>query len=419
MEGTEENVRVIILDKKLETVVTSTTFDLTKAQSHAVAFAPCMEKVNELSKGLSIMDKENPSEIDAKMARINRLALVKVRGVAKVVKEELKSSLIIEGKLIDSLFGVVENTADLTEAEYAKIERFAENKEKERKLNLFNERVAYLSAVCENPSIYPLGDMEDADYNNLYEGLRLADQAKRDAQIKAENDRIAAEKQAEDDRIEAKRKADEEAEKQRLQNIRLKKEAEEKEIEAREIRYLQDTRLAGLLPFNSYGVEVDMSTLWVFTPEKYAEILADKKAAFEVSENARRDREAAAKKEKEIADAKLLELQAEKDKADALAKKELEKANKEKADTEAALAESNRLLKEKSDADAKAIRDKELADEIELQKGDKQRFDDLLQDIELLKYKNAGKFKTAKFKKIHDQMFEMFDKMIKHGHEKK
>jgi hypothetical protein len=49
---------------------------------------------------------------------------------------------------------------------------------------------------------------------------------------------------------------------------------------------------------------------------------------------------------------------------------------------------------------------------------DKERFENLLSDIEMLKYKNANKFQTYKYKDLHSKMFEMFDKMILYGHQK-
>ena len=207
----------------------NTSIEVPVAQSFAGAFAHNMETVTALSKALSTMDKENPSPNEAKIARIERLALVKNRTATGKVKDDLKAALLIQTKLIDSLHNVVKHSSELIEAEYEAIEKHAENKEKERKQTLFNERLAYLSAVCENPSIYPLGELEEKGFNDLYEGLKLADQAKRDAQIKAENERIQREKEAEEERIEAKRLEDERIEAQRIENEKLKKEAEERE----------------------------------------------------------------------------------------------------------------------------------------------------------------------------------------------
>jgi len=182
---TENTELVLIENPELKAVVeANASIGLTKAQAHAVAFAPSMNKVHELSKALSSMNKENPTETDAKLARRCRLDLVPVRTGANKIKQELKASLITEEKLIDSLFNVIKHTSELVEAEYEAIEKHAENKEKDRKENLRVERTAELSEYTERPSIYPLGEMEEKDYQELKEGLKLQKQAKAESERK-------------------------------------------------------------------------------------------------------------------------------------------------------------------------------------------------------------------------------------------
>ena len=78
-----------------------------------------------------------------------------------------------------------------------------------------------------------------------------------------------------------------EADKQVAENEKrevARKEQEEKEKINRE---LQSKRLNEILPYNKYGSDVDMSTLWVLAESHYHEILSEKKAAFEKSESER------------------------------------------------------------------------------------------------------------------------------------
>ena len=172
----------IVVSSELEAVVSANnSIEVTKAQAHALSFAPAMNQVHELSKALSTMDKENPSEIDAKVARINRLAMVKNRTATAKIKDELKASLLTETKLIDSLHNVVKHTSELTEAEYEKIEKFAENREKERKESLFNERLSKLSEVTDQALIYPLGDMDEDSFSQLYDAMKLQKDTKEKA----------------------------------------------------------------------------------------------------------------------------------------------------------------------------------------------------------------------------------------------
>lgn len=217
MENTKE-ITAIVLPEKLNEIATTSGLDVNKALEHAFKFVSPMKEINELSKSLSILNKENPSLVDVKTARTNRLALVKVRSRAKEIKEELKENILTEGKLIDKLFNTVIDTAQLSESEYDAIEKHAENLEKERKESLRKERTGSLSGLTENTAMYPLGEMSEEAFNELLSGLKMAKEAAEQAMIKAEEERIAKEK------AEA-----EERERIRLENIKLKAEAEENE----------------------------------------------------------------------------------------------------------------------------------------------------------------------------------------------
>jgi hypothetical protein len=201
MENTTETTAVV-LPEKLNQLATNSGLELNKAIEHAFKFVPSMKEINELSKALSIMDKENPSEIDVKTARRNRLDLVKVRGDAKKTKEQLKENILTEGKLIDKLFNTVIDTAELSESEYEAIEKHAENKEKARKEALRIERSQALSPYTENTSIYPLGEMTEDNFAELLEGLKLAKENKIKAEQEAERLRL---EKIEADRIENER----------------------------------------------------------------------------------------------------------------------------------------------------------------------------------------------------------------------
>lgn len=191
----ETQTEVAIINPELKEVIQQSKVEMTVAQHHATAFAPSMQRVNELSKYLATMNKENPSPEESKMARINRLALVKNRTGAEAIKDERKSNLLVESKLIDSLFGVIKNTSALTESQYLQIEQFAEIKEKARKEALRIERLELVKDYAENPELYPLGEMSQDAFDQLLSGLKLAHQAKADAEHQAEL------KRAEDARI--------------------------------------------------------------------------------------------------------------------------------------------------------------------------------------------------------------------------
>jgi len=177
-------------------------------------------------------------------------------------------------------------------------EKFYENQELERIEKLRTDR---LTALKPYTDIEPmsLGQMEQAVFDSLLHGFKVA-----------YNDRIAAEKKAEEERI-AREKAEAEArEKQRLENIRLRAEAEEKE------------RLA----------EIER--------KKNAKILADQKAKAdkeraELLAKAEAERKEKERLAKEIADKKATE---EKIKRDAELKMQAEERARKAAEKKAKLA---------------------------------------------------------------------------------
>lgn len=323
MENTEETT-ALVLPEKLNEIATTSGLDVQRAIEHAFKFVPQMKDINELSKGLSIMDKENPSAIDVKSARTNRLALVKVRSAAKAVKDELKEGIITEGKLIDKLFNTVINTAELSEKEYEEIEKFAENKERERVEKIKSERLNQIKEYTEQGSMYPLGEMTEDNFKELLSGFKLAKEAKEAALIKAEEERIAREK------LEV-----EEREAMRLENERLKAEAEETERLAKVEREKQAAALAKLEAEKK--AEQDRHDKLMESQRKEAEKI-------------KAENDAKLKKQQEETDRLAKELKSKKDaeelaKKDAKKKSEREEAERLAAEKKAAKAPDKEKLK--------------------------------------------------------------------------
>ncbi len=309
---------VVLLDENLNAVVTATKLQTPKAFEHAFAFAGHMERFQDLAKNLQGLDKENPTEEHAKIARENRLAMVKNRTSAEAVKKDRKSDLLTESKLIDNLYGVIENSSQLIEAEYARIEKHAELQEAARKKELADTRAKLLTGLCE-PSMYPLDIMNEEAFNNLLNGLKLA---KIDKEEKA--------KKAEADRIEKIRLEAEEQERIREQNEVLRKEKEEAEAAAEALRIQHEKALK----------------------EAQDKLAAERKSA-----------EEKAAKEKAAAD--LLAKQ-EQERHDAILKAEREKAAKAKSEQDAKLkkereekAELEAKIKAKEEADKKAAKERQ------------------------------------------------------------
>jgi hypothetical protein len=295
----------VIISPQLEKVVSENSLmEKPKAMSHALAFAPKMNKVIELSEALSTINKENPSDAEAKVARRNRLDLVSNRTSSDKIKKELKSGLLIEEELIDNLYGVVKNTSQLIEAEYEKIEKFAENREKERKEALKSERLELLTPYTDNADKFDLANMEEQTFNELFSGIKMQKEAKEAADKKVQEEKEEKERieklrsqrsieiqpyaqffenaesvslgeisQDEYNKLyidlqEKKKDYDVMIENQRLQNEKLKEEAA-----------IKESRTTELMPYATHIR--DINTLLVLDEEEYQLQFADIRKSFQ------------------------------------------------------------------------------------------------------------------------------------------
>jgi len=177
----------------------------------------------------------------AKKARELRLRIRdnRTKGI-EIWHRTTKDFFLKGGQFVDAIKRMEVAVNERMETDLEKIEKYQENLEHERTEKL---RVDRLALIKQYTDIEPmaLGHMEQAVFDNLLQGFKIAYET-----------RIAAEKKAEEDRI-AKEKADaEEREKQRLENIRLKKEAEERERLAeieRETKSKRQKELKGYIIF--------------------------------------------------------------------------------------------------------------------------------------------------------------------------
>ncbi len=189
---------------------------LEKAEQYAAIFSPFMVQLKQLSDKAVTVNHNNPTAIDAKIAREVRLALVKNRTATAAKKDESKSTLMAEANLIQNLHNVVINSSKLIEADLEAVEKFAENKERERKATLAAERALMFAEYGTDLTGYDLGSMADNVFADLLESQKLLHEKRISDAAKAEAERIEAE------RLELERQAALKAE-----NERLKKEAEE------------------------------------------------------------------------------------------------------------------------------------------------------------------------------------------------
>ena len=217
LEKTENKLAKIQPDQ-LESVVKNSGLAIIEAEEIKTAYLPFLIRLTLIQDQAGKINFENPTELDEKISRELRLLTVKVRTDAEKLKDEQKRVDILRSKVKQDSFNLISSSCKLAEEVFFNVEKAREIAEKKRKAQLKTDREEKLSPYTEAAFLYPLGEMSDEQFNELYSGLRISHENK-----------LAAERKAEEDRI-AKEKADaEEREEQRLENIRLQKEAKEKE----------------------------------------------------------------------------------------------------------------------------------------------------------------------------------------------
>ena len=215
---TKETRLVKIEPAQLEEVVKNSGLQVQEGEEIKKSYLPFLTQLAEAQSQASKINFENPSELDENIARELRLRTVKIRTGAEKLKDDRKKMYLLRGNLEQASFNIIAASCRLTEEVFVNVEKAREIAEKKRKEQLRIDRETQLSPYTETANMYPLGEMSEDQFNELYSGLRIAHENK-----------LAAEKKAEEDRI-AKEKADaEEREAIRLENIRLKADAEEKE----------------------------------------------------------------------------------------------------------------------------------------------------------------------------------------------
>lgn len=203
-------------------VVKESGLEQTKAQRFLDMFTPYLNRMSEIELKINSLNSENPQKEDVNMARNIRLALKDNRVASEKVRKGLKESVLVEGKLIDNMNGVIENTSKTLEAQCEKIEKDAEIKEAARVEAIRSERAKLLAVYVEDPNIFPLGKMSVSEFDNMLSGYKLAKEEKERDAVRAEAERL-------------EREAEEKAERERvrLENEKMKAEAAERSEELR------------------------------------------------------------------------------------------------------------------------------------------------------------------------------------------
>lgn len=278
-------------------------------------FEPMLAKMVELETEFNAVVSlpiEEPTT--SKKAKELRLKYVKVRtGTAEIHKAQ-KSFYLNGGRFVDGWKNAQLFASQGKEDKLEEIEKYFENKEKERKEQLHLTRVELIREFVEDTTAYQFGEMAQDVFDALLSAKKQAHIDRIEAELKAEKERVAKEK------AEA-----EERERVRVENERLKKAAEqrEKEIEVERKAMeekVQQERAESERKLNEERAKVEAE-------RKRVEAEQAAKLEQERSERAKVEAELKAKQEAELAEKKQREadeLKAKKD-AEKLAKAPVKK----------------------------------------------------------------------------------------------
>ena len=203
---------------QLEKVVKESGLQIQEGEEIKKSYLPFVVQLSEIQAQSSKINFDSPEMIDETIARELRLKTVKIRTGAEVLKDQRKRGYLLRGNLEQAAYNLIASSCKLTEETFFNVEKAREIAEKKRKEALKIERQEKLSPYTEDVVLYPLGEMSEEQFNSLYITLRTAHENQLEAERKAEEERIAKEKAEAAER-----------ERMRLENIRLKKEAEERE----------------------------------------------------------------------------------------------------------------------------------------------------------------------------------------------
>lgn len=187
------------------------------------SFSPFWVEASGLVQQAATINVTDPTQVtEIGEARDMRLKLRKIRNNAEKVRKSLKEDSLREGSAIQNVYNAMVMLIEPEEKRLGDMEMIAERMEAGRRDALRMKRWDELTAIGVDPSCYQLGDMKEADYANLVDGL-----------MTAKTNRIKAEQEEKTRR--AKEDAERAAENKRIreENERLRLEAEQREAAAK------------------------------------------------------------------------------------------------------------------------------------------------------------------------------------------
>lgn len=292
----EQEVTVVSLDSVIET-------KLVQNNVTEMVLSSLKEKYGNL-KLKALDDKESYLELKAAAKDCAKVRTLAVKICKEGREEAVKTQKlwIAKEKEVVGKVAEVEDALDAEIDKYDKeVERLA-NEEKERQESAYINRQAQLTKIGATyvDGCFVLGDASfeailikessqdvweesvipkfQAEYEKI-ESVRIAEEKKKqeaEAELKRQQDELARQQ------AELRRQQEEmQRQKEEAERIEREKKHQEQLAEQKRVSDLQAKRLELLLPFNRFGADVSMATLWTLSEDEFNEILESKKKEFE------------------------------------------------------------------------------------------------------------------------------------------
>jgi len=187
-------------DGQLIQIVEQSNIEPTKGAQMMELFVPYFKRMDEVERKISILPAENPSKEDCEMAKAIRKALRDNRLEAERIKKQGKESVIIEGRLFDNLYNIIDNSSKPLEKRCEAIEKWHEIEEAKRIEAVYQERKALCDELEADTVFVNIRQMSDEQFQAYIDQIKAAKAAKAEAD-RIEAERLAAEERKLDDRM--------------------------------------------------------------------------------------------------------------------------------------------------------------------------------------------------------------------------
>lgn len=187
-------------DGQLIQIVEQSQIEPTKGAQMMQLFVPYFKRMDEVERKISILPAENPSKEDCEMAKAIRKALRDNRLDAERIKKQGKEAIILEGRLFDNLYNIIDNSSKPLEKRCEAIEKWHEIKEAERVEAVYQERKSLCDELEADTMFVNIRQMSDDQFNDYISTVKTAIAARLEA-ARIESERIAAEGRKLDQRM--------------------------------------------------------------------------------------------------------------------------------------------------------------------------------------------------------------------------